>query len=426
LVDSRKGSAPADLEQERALRRLLKAVLETNPFYRQKLGSGLAAGRFFSPDGLAALPFTTKDELVADQEARPPFGTNLTYPLERYVRCHQTSGTRGRHPLRWLDTAESWNAFLDSWSAVLAQLRVDASDRVFVAFSFGPFIGFWGAFEAASRLGALALTGGALSTEQRLHQMLELEATILVSTPTYALHLAETAERLGLDLAASKITRTLHAGEPGAGLPAVRERLERAFGARCFDHAGATELGAWGIPHPEGLVIDAPRFIAELAEPNDDRTLAPTKEGVRGELVLTSLGRIGSPLIRYRTGDLVEMALDAQGHQLLRGGVLGRVDDMIVVRGVNLYPSAIENLVRDLCGLAEFRVTVDRRGPLSELELELEGADIGAPDPGVAERLARALHERLSLRIPISLVPAGSLPRWELKAKRFRYLERET
>ncbi|HVS65692.1 MAG TPA: phenylacetate--CoA ligase family protein [Thermoanaerobaculia bacterium] len=407
--------------QRDRMRTVLEAILAGNAFYLEKLSAcGLAdldpAG--FDLADLARLPLTEKEELVADQEAHPPFGRNLCWPLDRYVRLHQTSGTKGR-PLRWLDTAESWDELLASWSLVYRAIGLEPADRVFVAFSFGPFIGFWGAFEAAQRLGALTLTGGALSTEERLDHIVELEATIVVCTPTYALHLAEVARGAGIDLASSAVRATLHAGEPGASVPAVRRRLEEAWGAACWDHAGATELGAWGYPGPDGLMrIDEERFVAELVEPSTGEPLAPTESGQRGELVLSSLGRVGSPLLRYRTGDLVEMVEERDGRRALRGGVLGRIDDMTVVRGVNVYPSAIENVVREIPEITEFRATVTRSEGMSELEVEVEIAQ--SRDRDVVAELTRLFHRRLALRVSVRRVEAGTLPRWELKSRRFR------
>jgi phenylacetate-CoA ligase len=417
-------------ELERAqrdrLRLVLRAILAGNAFYRDKLAaaSGVADldPETFELADLARLPFTSKEELVADQQAHPPFGRNLSFPIERYVRMHQTSGTRGR-PLRWLDTGESWEEFLASWSLVYDAAGVTAEDRVFVAFSFGPFLGFWGAFEAAQRRGALTLTGGSLSTEQRLEQIHDLQATVVVSTPTYALHLVEAARRAGSDLRSSAVRLTVHAGEPGASVPAVRARIEEGWGARCYDHAGATELGAWGRPGPDGcLYVDDERFLAELVDPASGAPLSPAPEGTRGELVLTSLGRVGSPLLRYRTGDLVEMVpRSAKTPTALRGGVLGRIDDMFVVRGVNVYPSAIENVVRELHEITEFRATVRSGAGLTELGLEIETAPGCASDPAAA--LGALLHRRLGLRVPVAKVAPGTLPRWELKARRFRFLQ---
>ena len=406
--------------QSERLRALLAAVLEGNDFYRRKL-AGLEGLDSIDAETLGRLPFTTKQELVADQEAHPPFGTNLTFDSDHYVRLHQTSGTTG-NPLRWLDTAESWRWFRDCWAEILSDAGVQTDDRVFVAFSFGPFIGFWGAFEAAQQMGCLTLTGGALTTDQRLDSLLANEATVLVCTPTYALHLAETARRRGLDLSSSAMRLTIHAGEPGASIPNVRTRLEEAWGARCRDHAGATEIGAWGVaPESDGRMrLLEDHFIAEVIDPETAEPAPRSDEGTQtGELVLTNLGRIGSPVIRYRTGDLVERIPgdDMNPYSYLRGGVLARADDMVIVRGVNIYPSAIENLVRAFPEINEFRVTVETRDQMSDLGIEIEVVDGAAMS--IVERLSTLVHTRLSLRPSVKVADSGSLPRFELKARRF-------
>jgi phenylacetate-CoA ligase len=170
------------------------------------------------------------------------------------------------------------------------------------------------------------------------------------------------------------------------------------------------------------LYVDEERFLAELIDPATAETLSPSPAGTRGELVLTSLARIGSPLLRYRTGDLVEMLPRTDATPTaLRGGVLGRIDDMFVVRGVNVYPSAIENVVREIPEILEFRATVRRGTALTEIEIEIETPQCSGTSP--ADRLAALLHRRLALRVPVTAVADGTLPRWELKARRFRFLE---
>ena len=234
-----------------------------NPFYRAKWRT---AG-FDSPPALGdlpGLPFTTKAELAKDQEENAPWGTNLTFPLDRYVRLHRTSGTTGQ-PLRWLDTPASWQWFLDCWLAVYEGAGVTPADRVFTAFGFGPFIGFWTAFEAAQQLGCLVMPGGHLSTEQRLRMMLDDDATVLLSTPTYALRLLEVARGLGIDHWQHRSNERSTPANPGAGVPAVKRQLAAGFGAQVFDHAGATEVGAWGIPCgvAEHLHIHEEEFVVE-------------------------------------------------------------------------------------------------------------------------------------------------------------------
>lgn len=409
-----------ELTQLERLRALLDQVLRCNPFYRAKLAAvGLRRGADVEDlRALSKLPFTTKAELVADQEAHPPFGTNLTESIECYVRMHQTSGTTGR-PLRWLDTAQSWGWWLRCWQTVYESAGVTAADRIFFAFSFGPFIGFWSAFEGAQRLGAMALAGGGMSSLQRLQAIGESAATVLVCTPTYALHLAEVARGEGVDLPASAVRVTIHAGEPGAGVEATRRRIESAWGARCFDHAGATEVGAWGFEcaYRSGLHLNEEELIGEVIDP------ASGMPAEQGELVLTNLGRACMPVIRYRTGDRVQVERGpcrcGRPFIRFRGGIIGRVDDALIIRGVNVYPTAIEDVVRRFDEVGEFAVDVHRHGELDQLELRIE-VQPGADEEAVVRRLREALREALHLRATVLPVAQGALPRFELKARRFR------
>lgn len=402
----------------------MTVLLGQNSFYRRKYEPlGWSASRLPGLDELTTLPFTTKAELVADQDAHPLFGSNLSYPLTDYTRLHQTSGTTGR-PLRWLDTRESWQWFVDCWKEVYRAAGLTSRDRVFAAFSFGPFVGFWTGFEAAQQMGALAISGGGLSTEARLRTLLDNEATVLLSTPTYALRLAEVARQEGHDLAASAVRVSIHAGEPGASVPNVKRRLEESWGARVVDHAGATEVGAWGFTCgvADHMHVNEAEFLAEVIDAETGEPMTPTdSEACRGELVLTNLGRLGSPVVRYRTGDLVELVPGGcpcgRSSAYLPGGVLARIDNMVVVRGINVYPSAVENVVRELEEIDEFEVVVRREKEMSELVLRIEARR----DPTrVGRDLARLVHQRLSLRPRVEVAEAGSLPRYELKARRFR------
>src|SRR2546426_318526 len=288
----------SDRERRRAQWERLAATLpelrRTNPFYRARLPE--------RANSLGDLPFTTKTELSEDQAARPPFGTNLTYPLERYVRLHQTSGTTGR-PLRLLDTAESWEWWRACWQPIYRAAGVAARDRIFFAFSFGPFVGFWSAFAGAERLGAMCLTGGAMTTTERGAAIVATEATGLMCTPTYSLRLGGAAREEGIDLSRSALRGSIHAGEPGASIPATRERIEAELGVTSFDHTGATEVGAHGFSCAarDGVHLNESEFVAEVLDPI---TGLAADEG-EGELVMTNLGRWGMPGIRYRTGDRV-------------------------------------------------------------------------------------------------------------------------
>ena len=384
----------------------LSELREGNRFYRTKLPARASS--------LGDLPFTTKTELSEDQAARPPFGTNLTYPIERYVRLHQTSGTTGR-PLRILDTAESWEWWRECWQPIYRAAGVTAHDRIFFAFSFGPFVGFWSAFAGAERLGALCLTGGAMTTTERVAAIVATEATVLMCTPTYALRLAEAAREEGVDLARRALRVSIHAGEPGASIPATRDRIERELGVESFDHTGATEVGAHGFSCSarDGVHINESQFIVEVL---DARTGEARDEG-EGELVLTNLGRWGMPVIRYRTGDRVTAVrgMCSCGRTLVKlaGGIAGRVDDMVTVRGVNVFPSAIEAIVRRFDQVGEYRIALARVREMDELRCTIE-----APSD-VAELVASAIHRELGIRCVVEAVAPGTLPRFEMKAKRF-------
>ncbi len=406
-------TAPPELIRRRQLARfedLLREILPQNAFYARKLG---ALPPVIGWEAFQRLPFTTKAELVEDQELTPPLGTIATYPRERYATHHQTSGTKGR-PMAVLDTPESWDWWAECWQYVYAAAGVAARDRIFFAFSFGPFIGFWSAHAGARRLGALTIPAGGLDSKARLAMIRATQPTVVLSTVTYALRLAEVAAAEGVTLRDIGVRTTIHAGEPGASIPAVRARVEEAWGARCYDHAGATEIGAYAYSCEarQGLHVNEAEFIAEVI---DRETSRPVAEGEPGELVLTNLGRAGWPVVRYRTGDLVRasprICSCGRTFLFLAGGLVGRIDDLMVVRGVNVYPSSIEAVVRSF-EVGEFRIVRLRRDAMEEIALEIEATD-RVPGP-----LAEALQQRLGLRIDVTLAPPGSLPRFELKASR--------
>ena len=400
-------------------RDLLDRILPANRFYSAKL-------RGIQPDTeLGALPFTHKQELIDDQIAHPPYGTNLTYPLSRYTRFSQTSATTSGTPMRWLDTPESWDWMIGNWADVYRAAGVTSGDRIFFAFSFGPFLGFWVGFEAATRLGCLAIPGGGMRSAARLRTMIETSASVLCCTPTYAIRLAEVAAEENIDLSVTQIRTLIVAGEPGGSVPATRSHISKLWrGARVVDHHGMTEIGpvSYSCPINPGLLhVIEESYIAEVI---DSRTGEPVPRGVNGELVLTNLGRLGAPLIRYRTNDIVRAAANdlcecgATG-LALEGGILGRTDDMLVVRGVNVYPSAVENILRGFDAIAEYRVEIQNHRTLPELRIQVEPGPEHAHDSSLPHRLEAALTSAFALRIPVVLAPPGTLPRFEMKARRW-------
>jgi len=412
--------AARQLEQ---LRQLLAVILPANSFYAKKLSeikTDFASLEEFSEK----IPFTTKAELVLDQEKNSPFGTNLTFPLERYTRFHQTSGTTGT-PLRWLDTPESWNWMVESWAEIFRAAGVGVGDKIYFAFSFGPFIGFWLAFDAGQKIGALCVPGGGLSSEARLKAILENEITVLCCTPTYALRLAGVAAKEKIDFGKSRVKKIIVAGEPGGSIPATRQRLEKLWpGAKVFDHHGMTETGpvTYECPAQPGIlhVIES-AYFAEIVNPQSGKKVSA---GETGELILTTLGRSGSPLLRYRTGDLVcavenSPCVCGRFDLALRGGIIGRADDMIIVRGVNIYPSAIEDVLRRFEEIAEYQAVVKTESSLMELLIRIEPKLEVKEVQNFARRVGQQLQMTFNLRVPVELVAPGTLPRFEMKAKRW-------
>jgi len=394
------------------LNQLLVFASQHNAFYKEKLEAVRLPLR--SLNDLQDVPFTTKKELAAEQTNHPPYGRNHSYPETSYIRYHQTSGTSGR-PLKVLDTKESWDWWQECWMEVLQTAGVTASDRVFIAFSFGPFIGFWAAYEAAKRMGALVIPGGGQSTHERLFNLMEHRATVLICTPSYALHMLEASREYGHNLKESAVRLIVTGGEPGGSIPSVRERIESGWNASLFDHAGASEVGAhsYSCSARGGLHINESQFIGEIIDPV---TLEPVKEGEEGELVITNLGRYGFPVIRYRTGDAVRKSSGrcscGSEYQFFPGGIIGRCDDMVIVRGINIFPQSIEAIVREFSEIEEFRIIYYVEDDMNQVKVQIES------EGDVLNLLKIRLRERLGLRIEVEKVPAGSLPRFELKARR--------
>lgn len=314
-----------------------------------------------------------------------------------------------------LDTAEDWDWWTSTWQYVLDACSIDSNDRILMAFSFGPFIGFWSAHDACLQRECLVIPSGGLSTLARIDLIRTATPTVLFGTPSYALHLAQEAAQRGISLRDSSIRTVFVAGEPGGSIPSVRAQLENLYGAQVMDHAGATEIGPWGFGTADGkgLHVIESEFIAEFL-PLDGSVLNADPRW--RELVLTSLGRTGAPVLRYRTQDIVQPVWDrdASGTEFVRldGGILGRADDMFVVRGVNVFPTSIESIIRQFPGIEEFRIRAQKRGELDEVAIDIE-----SPEP-LQSQLEEALQVQLGLRIPVVPLPVGSLPKSEGKSRR--------
>ena len=408
--------------QASRLTALLSQIDGRNRFYTEKFSrAGIQVDTLDLPDDLGRLPLTTKAELVADQNAAPPWGTALSEPLASYTRYNQTSSTTG-HPLRWLDTTDSWQWMLECWKAVYRAARVGPADRIFFPFSFGPFLGFWTAFDAGAQLGAHCVPAGGMTSETRLGLIEMLEPTVVCCTPTYALRLVEVAGALGRgSLADSTVKVLIVAGEPGGSIPATRRQIEAGWGARVIDHHGLTEVGPISFEcweNPGFVHLNENEYICEVVDPESE-TQVP--DGQPGELVVTNLGRVASPVIRYRTRDIVVRISEpcACGRTLSRltGGVLSRADDMVCVRGVNIYPTAVEAVVRTVREVVEYRATIRSVGALGTLEVEVEIT--GEDQDAVITSVESKLRDALGLTVRVIAVEPGTLPRFDMKAKRF-------
>lgn len=403
------GLATAELEQLQLakLNELLAVLHRDNPFYAAKLRD--APKRLESLEQLERLPLTSKDELAkAEPEAL------RSVPAADFVRFHQTSGTHGR-ALPILDTAADWQWWIDCWQFVLDAADVTPEDLAMLAFSFGPFIGFWSAHDALVARGALVIPSGGMSSLARLELLERTAATVLCCTPTYALRLAEVAAEHKIGLRHFAVRTIIVAGEPGGSQPAVRHRIEEAWHATVIDHAGATEVGAWGYADRErrGLHIIESEFLAEF---HSVETGAPARDGELAHLILTPLGRRGMPVLRYRTGDIVRPVWRHAGPNcfvLLEGGVVTRADDMLIIRGVNVFPSAVDQILRSFPEVVEYRATACKRGTMDELVVEVED-HLAAP-----ERIAEEFVLRLGLHVQVQLAAPMSLPRFEGKGRRF-------
>ena len=419
-----------DLEATQAakMRLQLEWAASRSPFHKRRFAkAGFKPDQFRSLDDLRRIPPMTRDEWMEAQAKDPPYGDLPAAPIHTAIRLHTTSGTTGRMPLRALDGMRDWEWIAEMWCHGFHAFGVRPKDTVFFAFSYASFIGFWGAHYACEKLGALVIPSGSLPTETRVKLLLEYGATTVCATPTYILRLAQVAREMGLDLKGqSKVDKIILSGEPSGSVPAVREKIEEVWGAPCGDTAGMTEIGTIMVfecrHRPGGLHIIEDHFIEEVVNPE---TLEPVGYGERGERVVTSFGRGILPLIRYRTRDLVvrvpaSRCTCGRTWDLYEGGILGRVDDMHKIRGTNVYPRAVEAIVREHREIDEFQIVLTREKDRDEITVRVELAS-GTDNhwPKIKKALDHDLAEaHENLRFDLELAEPGSLPRFELKAKR--------
>jgi phenylacetate-CoA ligase len=421
-------------ELERLQARKLRAVVERahakSPFHRRLLdGARVAPDKVRTLADLRRLPFTTREAWMDCQGAVPMFGDMLAQPASDAIRYHMTSGTTGRRPLRVLDSRIDWKWIAECWCYGFWGFGVRRNDRVFFAFSYATFIGFWGAHYACEKIGAMVLPSGTMQTPVRVRTIEEMGATVVCATPTYALRLAQEARDTGVDLVNGLVSKVIVSGEPAGSIPATKRLIESQWGAKVADTAGMTELGTIMMfecdRQPGGAHVIEDHFIEEVVDPKSGE---PVGYGEQGERVVTSFGRGMIPVLRYRTRDLVVKVPGAKcscgrTFDLYEGGILGRVDDMLLVRGTNVYPRAVEAIVREYPVVDEFQIrlwTAD--GIRDEIGVRCE---VRSGHEGEWEKASKELradlerhHEGLSFHV--ERATTGTLPRFELKAKRVK------
>ncbi len=416
--------------QVHKLRRLIDWTHARVPWQAARLREAgiVSSNEIRSLDDLRRIPFMTRDAWMEAQNQQPPYGPLLAAPASTAIRYHMTSGTTGRTPIRVLDGMKDWEWIAEAWCYGFWGFGIRPADTVFFAFSYGTFVGFWGAHYACEKMGCLVLPGGNMTTEARVRQIFDMKATVVCSTPTYALRMAQEAGRLGLDLANGPVRRLILSGEPAGSIAATKHLIESQWGAKAGDTAGMTEIGTimmFECEHqPGGAHIIEDQFIEEVIDPDTDE---PVPYGERGERVVTSFGRGIIPLLRYRSRDYVikvpgTNCTCGRTFDIYDGGIRGRVDDMLLVRGTNVYPRAIEAILREHAAIDEFQVHLyTKDGIRDEIEVRVEIPGASSDKEAILKRLATDLAEaHEGLRIPVREAPEGSLPRFELKAKRVK------
>ncbi len=425
--------APPAARDEVVLAKLKRQVAwawERSPFYRRKWGeAGVSPETLKTLDDLARFPVVQKAELRAAQAAAPPFGDYLCIEPREVARIHGTSGTTVR-PTVFGIGRDDWERIGEAHARILWAAGLRPDDRVLICSFFSLYLGSWGALKGCERLGATMFPFGAGVPGQTLMAVQwarDIRPTAFYSTPSYALHFAETARREGIDPRALGLRTLFFSGEPGAGIPATKRQIEETFGGVCIDMGSMAEMTPWmtnaECRHRTGMHLWQDLVYTQVCDP---RTFQPVPFGAEGTPVYTHLERTSQPMIRLVSGDLARWTDEpcpcGRTYPRLPDGLYGRIDDMFIVRGENIYPSAIEDTLRAIKGFGgEFRVIVSRREAMDELLVRAEYAPSHA-EPAARERLAAAMRERLRARLGVwpvvELVPQGELPRSEFKARR--------
>jgi phenylacetate-CoA ligase len=415
-------------------KRILAHTYQHSPFYKKKFDeAGIRPDDIRTLEDIRKIPITSKEELRPAQENSEPFpyGELLSVPLEEVVRYHQTSGTTGM-PVRYADTWEDWEWYSENWAYCMYSRGLRSSDRVYIPFPYHVFIAFWGGHYGAEKVGAEVIPGGSTSTEQRVREMRDLMCTAMMCTPTYALRLAETARAIGIDPRREiPVNKIFCAGEPGASIPATKRRIEDTWHAKVYDHLGATEAPLWAFEckAQRGLHLNEAMDLVEILNPE---TFEPVTPGEIGTAVITTLDRYAMPTIRFDLKDLVKLSADPEPckcgrtWRMLEGGIIGRRDDITKIRGVLFAPPSVEQAIRSLSELGnEYEIVLYRKTDQDEIIVKAEILPEYQQDTEkLKEKAIRELRNATQLRCEVEFHPFGSLPRYEVKAKRVKDLRK--
>lgn len=420
--------------QLKKFRRIFQWAYDHSKFHRGLCEkAGIKPEDIRSFDDIRHVP-TVEKAMMRDIQRKDPFpyGDALCVPLDEVTEFRQTSGTTGQ-PVYQPDTWTDWEWWSECWSFILWAQGYRPRDRVFIPFGYNVFVAFWAGHYAAEKIGAEVVPGGVLDTQARILKIQEVQATALMATPTYVLGMADTAKnKMDLDPAKMSIDKITCAGEPGASIPGTKKRMEDAWGAKVYDHAGATEIGAWSFEceaQSGGLHVNEAFFLVEIEDLKTGKLIE--EPGKRGKMIITALDRHAQPCVRFDSKDLIEWAAEpcpcGRTFRLIQGGVVGRADDITKVKGVLLSPSAIEEVVRSIDGLGdEFAVVVDKVGDIDRITLKVEvAAGREAQRKEIEAELKDQLRLKTNLGYKLEFHDYGTLPRYEVKAKRFKDL-RET
>jgi phenylacetate-CoA ligase len=426
-------------EQLRALqlikfKKIVQWAYDHSRFHRQLYTeAGMEPGDIKTFEDIAKVPKVEKAMMRDIQRKDPfPYGDALCVPLEKVTEFHQTSGTTGQ-PVYQPDTWQDWEWWSESWSYIMYAQGFRDTDRIFIPFGYNIFVAYWAGHYAGEKMGCEVVPGGVLDTKARILKMQELKATAMMATPTYVLGMADTARRdLNLDPTKDlSINKILCAGEPGASIPSTKRRMEEAWGAKVYDHVGATEIGAWGYEctsQPGGLHVNEALFLVEIEDIETGEII--TEPGRRGKLIMTALDREAQPCVRFDSKDMAEWAAEpcpcGRTFRWIKGGVVGRADDITKVKGVLLAPSAIEEVVRSFPELSdEFEVIVTKKGDVDDITLKVELVPEAADQREEVEaRLVDQLRLKTNLRYNLEFHEYNTLTRYLVKARRFKDLRK--